>query len=404
MKLRRKELIDYYLGGFFITILKPVFILVGTLLGRDHAAQPRGDIVIMKMLGGGSLVLALPALLGIREKYPDCRIHLVTTPTIVPFVKTFDLFDQIHLIDDSKGIFKIISSTIKVLSSIFLVDTFIDLEIHSRLTTIFSGLAAARNRIGFYQSEVFWRRDVQTHLVFFNPDAEVYYAYEACANIIGASVVSLETCRDHILEKLSSTAMSDKIPKKYVAVGHACSELGKERMIKPNNWIKVFQRLIKQKKIDEESTIIFLGAAKDYSRAEAIIEEVRLHIKNDFIIACGKYSLIESIKIISEADYFVGIDSSLLHYARLLNIPSTSYWGPTKPDTRLIPIENYSEEIFYQRIPCSPCVHITEIPPCNGVAYCIENLFNEGLKENSFALVYDRDGDFRNSFYPGSIK
>jgi hypothetical protein len=29
------------------------------------------------------------------------------------------------------------------------------------------------------------------------------------------------------------------------------------------------------------------------------------------------------------------------------------------------------EEVFYRPIPCSPCVHVTENPPCNGASACM---------------------------------
>lgn len=403
MNLKKKKLIDYYLGGNLIIILKPIFLLVGSILKRDHYPIPRGDIVVMKILGGGSLILAMPALLGIRKKNPDRKMHLVTTKTIQPFAETMGIFDQIHLIDDSGGIFDIIFSSIKVLRSVFRVDTFIDLEVYSRLSTIFSGLSAARNRIGFYLQEVFWRSDIQTHLVFFNPQSNVYYAYSSCAELIGAKPALISECRKLLKKRISTIPALENIPENYMVIGHTCSDLSLERMLSPSQWKITLQRLVKEKIIAKDMPIIFLGATNDFDKAEAIIREISPVLKNPFLNVCGKYRLIESIKIISEADYFVGIDSALLHYARLLSIQSHSYWGPTNPNTLLMPIEDYQEKVTYKKIPCSPCTHITEVPPCNGKAFCIKNLFEDNPDREIFTLIYNQSRDLRNRLNKKSI-
>ena len=57
MNLRLKQFLDFYLGGFLILLLRPVVVLVGRLLRRDHDAEVRGEICVLKLLGGGSLLL-----------------------------------------------------------------------------------------------------------------------------------------------------------------------------------------------------------------------------------------------------------------------------------------------------------------------------------------------------------
>ncbi len=168
MDLRKKQLIDYYLGDFLTILLKPFFILAGKLLRRDHCLSPRGDIVVLKLLGGGSLIIAMPALLSIRNKFPDKKINLITTPALLPFSEIIGIFDNIYLIDETSGISKAFYTAFKALQSVFLSDTLINLEVHSRLSTIFSALTCSRNRFGYYCREVFWRKNIETQLVFFN--------------------------------------------------------------------------------------------------------------------------------------------------------------------------------------------------------------------------------------------
>ena len=78
----------------------------------------------------------------------------------------------------------------------------------------------------------------------------------------------------------------------------------------------------------------------------------------------------------------VTIDSSLLHFARLMGVKVTSYWGPTDPSTLLCPRDPALDVTHYSRISCSPCVHITATAPCKGNNLCMRFAVDPGCKEN----------------------
>jgi ADP-heptose:LPS heptosyltransferase len=124
-----------------------------------------------------------------------------------------------------------------------------------------------------------------------------------------------------------------------------------------------------------------LGAKSNHQEAsqlKALLEQELSHLKVENL--CGELELKDSIRMISSTQEFWGIDSGLLHYARLMGIPSLSYWGPTDPMTRLKPYDHLKEEIIYKRIPCSPCIHVAETPPCAGNNLCIKIHFEEQHK------------------------
>jgi ADP-heptose:LPS heptosyltransferase len=96
--------------------------------------------------------------------------------------------------------------------------------------------------------------------------------------------------------------------------------------------------------------------------------------------------LAESLSELARASEFWGVDSALLHYARILGVRSLSYWGPTDPRTRLKPVAGLEEEIEYRKIPCSPCIHLAEEAPCGGNNLCIKNLFKPPGDEPEWPL------------------
>lgn len=375
MKISTVKLIDYYVGSFFIVILKPVIFLFGTFLKRDHSFELKKNVTFVKLLGGGSLVIAFPSLLGLRKKYPDLIINIVTTKGVSPFARSLNIFDNIFEIDYS-GISSLLLSTLKTFLKIFGTDTVIDLEVHSRLTTVFSGLTAARNRIGFYLHEAFWKRRIHTHMIFFNMFSGSYEFYDKVVQLYSVSPASADECKEQLMRLIPQTEKTDNY---RLCIGHACSDLSKERMLSIKNWESVFHARLDQYFGGE---VVFLGTGKDLELASEIIARLSTYFINaEFVNLCGKTSLSESLSMLCSANEFWGIDSSLIHFARLLKIKCISFWGPTDPKSYLRDIPDHQEEIIYSKTPCSPCIHITETPPCKGDNICIQNLFNDKKRD-----------------------
>ena len=101
MNLRRRLILDYYVGGLLHFLLKGPTILLGKILHRNHNLSDCSDVTIMKMLGGGSLAIAYPALLALKRSSRIRRLRLVTSPGVRPFGEALGLFDEIIVIRDN---------------------------------------------------------------------------------------------------------------------------------------------------------------------------------------------------------------------------------------------------------------------------------------------------------------
>lgn len=371
MNLYFKKILDFYIGGFLILVLRPITIVIGKFLRRNHDPLPNGDITVIKMLGGGSLVIGAGALLAIKRQYPEKKLRLVTTSGIVSFAQSLGVFDDILVVDD-RNILGLVLSSLKVLKRLFKTDTILDYEVYSRLTTIFALMTCARNRIGFYRESVESRKNFSTHVVYFNLYYGSWYFYEELSKLLGCTIPSDTDVRDHFL-KLHAIDRQPSMGLTKIGIGHGCSDLSLERMLSPDEWKILASRYLEANKSYE---IHFYGVKKDGIIATEIISKLKeLPFKMNFFDHCGETNLAGSIKAMSNMDEFWAIDSSLLHYSRLIGIKSVSIFGPTSPQSLLKPLSYLSEEILYEQIPCSPCVHVTEDPPCNGNNICIKNLF-----------------------------
>ena len=370
MDVRTQRKVDNYVGRLGIAVLRPAAMALGALLRRDHTLSVGREIVWIKLLGGGSLLLAMPMLLGIRRAHPSVRMVLITTPSVKPFAALIGVFDEIRLIDN-RGVLRLLATAARTLIQTLRADCIVDLEVHSRLTTVFTTLTMARNRVSFWLEDIFWRRGLASHLIFFNRSSPTYQFYDRIADLFGVAVVDRDACRAAVLDACEATTPFSPTSGS-VSVGFACSDLSRERMLTPAQWVDVFRANLRP----ELTRFVFLGARADRPAGDAIIDAVRrefphLALEN----RSGELTLTQSIAGLTQTPEFWGIDSSLLHLARLIGLRCVSYWGPTNPSNLLRDTWTVDEIIHYRKIACSPCVHTSEEPPCRGDNRCIQGIF-----------------------------
>lgn len=363
--------VDNYVGRLGIAVLRPVAMILGAVLRRNHELTVGAEVVWMKLLGGGSLLIAMPMLLGFRRAHPNVKMVLITTPSVKPFAELMGVFDEYRIIDN-RGPLRILASAFRTLVRTLRADCIVDLEVHSRLTTIFTTLTMARNRVSFWLEDIFWRRGLASHLVFFNRASGSYHFYDRIGDAFGTPVASRENCRAALLGACKSEFSITPAPGQ-VCVGFACSELGQERMLTPAQWRDVFRANVRP----ELRAFRFLGGRADRDRAQAIIDTVAPDWPAvTFVNDCGDRSLQGSVGVLFDSTEFWGIDSGLLHLARIVGLRCVSYWGPTDPATRLRESWAIDEQVHYRKIACSPCVHTSQEPPCRGDNRCIRGLFD----------------------------
>lgn len=376
MKLDAKKHLDYVLGGFGIFLLRPLATVLGNLLRRDHSLAVKGKLAIIKMLGGGSLVIATPALLGLRRKYPNAHLILMTTSSVKPFANVLGVFDEIITVND-RSLLTLFKTGLIAYDKIFRIDTILDFEVYSRLTTVLSTISCARNRIGFYLANTFWRERLLTHLVFFNQFSSSHHFYESMVMALGAVPTSLAEAGAHVAT-VNGIALSESVNNgrvtfqdapHRVCIAPACSELGKERMLNASQWQRILPRMIGE----AITEVVILGGPSDTDTANKLIGEgKRMFPHISWVNAADGRSLRDSIQLLAGCASLIAIDSSILHFARLFRIPTHSFWGPTDPMTRLKDFPGVSETVWYEKILCSPCIHVTETPPCSGRNMCME--------------------------------
>ena len=359
MNFRTKQAVDFWAGGLLLLLLVLPVRALGLLLRREHSLERRKGCAVMKLVGAGSLFLAMPSLQAIRGQFPDGKFFLVGTPAVIGFAKPFGWFDAYWEIDDS-GLVRLAVTSLRTLLRIaWHSDHLIDLEVHSRLTTVFGIFSAVRNRIGFVNDIVSWRRAFYTHMTYFNVQGPVYAFYDLLAAWFGIERIDAQGFHERFRAQVGQTELPPglTLPRRYVVLGPGCSPLGKERELRPEEWRQVAER--------GHAAVVVLGGKADAALGEAVLGAL-----GDGVNLCGQLTLRQSTKVLAGAEIYYGIDSLLLHLARALGVASVSVWGPSKPATRLRPAD-MADTMFFAQMACSPCIHVHETPPCRGMRSCI---------------------------------
>src|SRR5947209_4922018 len=99
MRLRTQRTVDNYVGRIGIAMLRPAAMVLGRVLRRDHRLTVGKEVVWVKLLGGGSLIIAMPMLLGFRRAHPAVKMVLITTAAVRPFAELMGVFDEYRVID-----------------------------------------------------------------------------------------------------------------------------------------------------------------------------------------------------------------------------------------------------------------------------------------------------------------
>ncbi len=252
------------------------------------------------------------------------------------------------------------------------LDTIVDLEVHSKLTTVFSTLTMVVNRLAFVDAHTYWRSRLYTHTLYFNMHSSVYCYYDGIASLLGIGKIDLRDQTMHLERLLEEASLDVRLPAKFIAIGVGCSDLRRERQMAVESWRAVLERI---RELLPEVDFVLVGGPQDREVAEQIAAG-DTHILD----LCGSLPLIGSMKVLSEAYGYIGIDSMLLHVSRLLCERVQSIWGPTHPDTLRRPLA-ICEDVQYRQVLCSPCVHVAWTPPCHGDNICIAGLRSEAFAD-----------------------
>ncbi len=140
--------IDFYLGGATCSLLD-IYERIRRIFVRTATPTRIRNILVMKYLGMGSILLATPTLRELRKAYPECRIVFLTFEGNARLAERLGVIDEVRSLRTSSfPVFArdVLSTLARLRKERF--DLVLDLEFFARFSTMVSYLSGAPLRIG----------------------------------------------------------------------------------------------------------------------------------------------------------------------------------------------------------------------------------------------------------------
>lgn len=330
--------------------------------------QPR-NILFVELSEMGSAIIAYSALQRTKTLFPDSTLYFLIFKENKESVSITEAIDEGNILTiDCSSFSKFLFSTLSVLKNIrkLPIDTYIDMELFSRATSIISYLSGAHNRVGFYKfhMEGLYRGNFLTHKVSYNPHQHIAYNFFNLVYALTAPAEEYPKLKKHVndVPNVPRITSSDEEKKalfsKLQSINNDFSTNSKSVILNPNagilpirawpleNYVELAIRLSNI----ENLFIIVMGvgnALYDADKIYAAIPEKTIDLTN-------RTTLPEVLTLFTLADVLVTNDSGPAHFASLTPITNIVFFGPETPEL-YGPIGENSIPL-YAHFGCSPCV------------------------------------------------
>jgi ADP-heptose:LPS heptosyltransferase len=362
--------IDLWLGIPLCWILTVIERMIS--LFRDPATftMPPKNIMFLELSEMGSAIIAYSAMQKTRALFPDTNLFFLIfeeNKESVYFTKVIPPA-QVLTIRSKGGAFGFLRDIFSVLGKMrrLRIDTAIDLELFSRVTSLLSYLSGAQRRVGFhkFRMEGLSRGDLLTHKVQYNVYQHMALNFLNLVYALNAPLAEVPKLKQHLTDTPTVPRVESSETEKarmFAELQHIQPKLKTSDTLivfNPNagllpirawplpKYVELAQRLTQHASV----YIVVMGvneASKDAAVIATAIGERCIDLTN-------KTTLREVIDLFNLAAVLVANDSGPAHFAALTPIKNFVFFGPETPNlyaplgTQTFPIfANYS---------CSPCL------------------------------------------------
>ena len=361
-------------------------VLCALLLGVRRVLRPRrpplateevSRILLLKMWGMGSIVLATPLLGRLRARYPGARIDFVTLRENTAILDRVPGVDRVFGIDLGRGILRFLVGTCATLWRIRRqrYDLLLDLEFFTRFSAIFSLLAGPRRSHGF-SAKGKWRGQLHDVQVPFNAYHHVTANFLALASgdpmepvdeehVHGTRALpplqtddaTWQACRS---ELAGDDAWRDDLP--IVVVNPNAGDMALERRWPREQVAELTTRLAGTGRVN----VVLTGSRAERAYVESVVDACGADTQ--VVNAAGRIDLSGLVALLAQSAVVVTNDSGPLHIAAAAGAPTVALFGPETP-TLYGPLRSRPGQrhvVHHLRLACSPCmfVHDNKVLSC----------------------------------------
>ena len=277
------------------------------------------NILLIQLKRIGDLVLTTPAIVALREKFPDAKLTLVVSPQCAELLPAIPDVDNRLLssaartwLEIARGNFDYCIDFTRNDRSAFLVF----LSRAQKRIVSFRIKVRSKFRTRFYNEFVEHRmRDMHTvdyHLALLEP--------LGISNASSAINLQLPaTAR----ENASRLRQESKIRDQFIVVHPGSARA--EKFWEPERWAEVVNRVREKHDVD----VVLTGGRSALEQNH--IREIKSKLQQPVIDLSGKTSLLTLAAVVADAQLLITVDSAPMHLAAATRTPQVILFGPTNP-------------------------------------------------------------------------
>jgi ADP-heptose:LPS heptosyltransferase len=349
----------------------------------------------------GSLVLAKPMFDFIRERYRGAETYLLL------FERNKDLLDVLDLVPkenvftvNDRSFRRFLSDGIQIILMLrrVKIDTVLDCELFSRISSLFSLLSGARVRAGFHAhtQEGLYRGDFINRPLLYNPYTHIslqFISMVRSLNFDGAPLVKRTV--ENRLPQLSPMR-PDVVEMQRFARRLATDfpHLGDRKLVlvypgggllPVRAWPLQYYCSVVRDLISHGYAVGVIGTGEDRSLGERISSDCQ----DEHCLNLTGYTktIRELVLLLQRASLLIANDGGPGHFASLVSIPSIILYGPETPT--LYGVLGEKAYCFYSPLSCSPCLtaYNHRKSPCDGNNVCLKRIPPEDVLNKAYEMM-----------------
>ncbi|HUW29777.1 MAG TPA: glycosyltransferase family 9 protein [Sulfuriferula sp.] len=385
MNIKFQRAVDRYAGVPICALLS----LVNRVVSNEPDGTPPKNILVILLSEMGSLVLAHPMFMRLKQQYPEAQIR------VLMFAKNREVLDLLGVVPrenvltlDDGSLKGLVGDSLKVIRKMhkLKIDAVIDCELFARISSIFSYLSGAPLRVGFHRhtQEGLYRGSFINRPVLYNPYRHLTQQFLTMA-------AALESTTDPV-GKLFPAPYTGKTP---------VLEFPREELVETYRELHNFFPAIKDKKLvliypsggilpirawplksyfqlsksllDEGYAVGVIGLKGDREIAQSVVD----HCNSTVCINLAGFtrSVRHLLAVFHRADLLVTNDGGPGQFAALTpQLPAIIFFGPETPV--LYKSLGNNAYCFHRQLPCSPCLtaYNHRSSPCDGDNQCLKQI------------------------------
>jgi len=354
VRMKTLQTVERLLGGAVCSLLGALAPLLPSGAVDPHKVR---RVLLVKFWGIGSIVLATPLFLKIREVFPNAEIVLLTLSANRGVVKMLPAVDRVELVELGDSLGSAVLAYLRCLAWAFRLrpDVLLDLEFYTKASAILSFFSCASQRVGYHSPGV-WRGEIHNQPVAFNAYRHVSSNFLSLLEPFGVTPVKdpprttllgLDGCRAAAARVLERHGLT---PEGYILVNVNAGELAIERRWPRDRFAELAAQLFSHYALP----IIFVGSAAESEYTAGAWEQAKRSGAAGCDLA-GQINLDELVGLCACSALVITNDSGPLHLAVAAGARTVSFFGPETP--ALYGPRGEEHLVIFADIPCSPCIN-----------------------------------------------